>query len=167
MAATGKGSSPHMSGLLFTMMAGVDLRIVQYSGGGPAIKDMAEGQMDMMFEPMSAAIEAIRAGKLRALAVTTLTRSPALPDVPSLSDTVPGYEASVVTGVGAPANTPAEIIQRLNAEINAALADPAMKARFADNGGIPLAGSPADFGRLMAKETEKWAKVIKAAGAKL
>jgi len=121
----------------------------------------------MMFEPMSAAIEAIRAGKLRALAVTTLTRSPALPDVPSLSDTVPGYEASVVTGVGAPVNTPAEIIQRLNAEINAALADPAMKARFADAGGIPLAGSPADFGRLMAKETEKWAKVIKAAGAKL
>jgi tripartite-type tricarboxylate transporter receptor subunit TctC len=167
MAATGKGSSPHMSGLLFTMMAGIDLRIVQYSGGGPAIKDMADGQMDMMFEPMSASIEAIRAGKLRALAVTTLTRSPALPDVPSLSDTVPGYEASVVTGIGAPANTPAEIIERLNAEINAALADPAMKARFADTGGIGLPGSPADFGRLMAKETEKWAKVIKGAGAKL
>jgi len=167
MAATGKGSSPHMSGLLFTMMAGVDLRVVQYSGGGPAIKDMADGQMDMMFEPMSASIEAIRAGKLRALAVTTLTRSMALPDVPSLSDTVPGYEASVVTGIGAPANTPAEIIERLNAEINVALADPAMKARFADTGGIPLAGSPADFGRLMAEETEKWAKVIKSAGAKL
>jgi len=167
MAATGKGSSPHMSGLLFTMMAGVDLRIVQYSGGGPAIKDMADGQMDMMFEPMSAAIEAIRAGKLRALAVTTLTRSMALPDVPSLSDTVPGYEASVVTGIGVPVNTPADIIQRLNAEINAALADPAIKARFAGNGGIALPGSPADFGRLMAKETEKWAKVIKAAGAKL
>ncbi len=167
MAATGKGSSPHMSGMLFTIMAGVDLRVVQYSGGGPAIKDMADGQMDMMFEPMSASIEAIRAGKLRALAVTTLTRSMALPDVPSLSDTVPGYEASVVTGIGAPANTPADIIERLNAEINAALADPVMKARFADTGGIALPGSPADFGRLMAKETEKWAKVIKAAGAKL
>ncbi|HEY1309627.1 MAG TPA: tripartite tricarboxylate transporter substrate binding protein [Pseudolabrys sp.] len=167
MAATGKGSSPHMSGLLFTIMAEVDLRIVQYSGGGPAIKDMAEGQMDMMFEPMSAAIEAIRAGKLRALAVTTSTRSMAMPDVPSLSDAVPGYEASVVTGIGAPANTPADIIERLNAEINATLADPAVKAHFADTGGIPLGGSPADFGRLLAEETEKWAKVIKTAGAKL
>jgi len=164
MAATGKGSSPHMSGLLFTTMTGVDLKIVQFSGGGPALKQMADGEMDMMFEPMSASIEPIRAGKLRALAVTTVTRSPALPDVPSLSDSVPGYEASVVTGIGVPAKTPAEVIERLNTEINAALADPATLTRLIDAGGMVLGGSPAEFGRLLTEETKKWGNVIKASG---
>ena len=166
MAATGKGSSPHVSGLLFSMMAGVDLRVVQYTGGGPALKEMVDGQMDMMFEPMSASIAAIRSGQLRALAVTTAARSDALPDVPSLSDAVPGYEASALTGIGVPANTPADVITLLNKEINAAFTDPAMKAKLSDTGGTPLPGSPADFGQLMAAETEKWAKVIKDAGAK-
>ena len=167
MASTGQGSSPHVSGLLFTMMTGVDLDVVQYAGGGPALKDMIDGQVQMMFEPMSASIAPIRTGKLRALAVTTAARSQALPEIPALSDSVPGYEASAVTGIGVPINTPADIIDRLNREINAALADPMMKARFVDTGGIVLGGSPADFGRLMAEETEKWAKVIKYSGAKL
>ena len=167
MASTGKGSSPHVSGLLFTMMTGVELAIVQYGGGGPALKEMIEGNAQMMFEPMSASIGPIRAGKLRALAVTTAARSMALPQVPALAESVPGYEASAVTGIGAPAHTPADIIERLNREINAAFADPAMKARLIDTGGNALAGSPADFGRLMAEETEKWAKVIKSAGVKL
>ena len=167
MASTGQGSSPHVSGLLFTMMTGVDLDVVQYAGGGPALKDMIDGQVQMMFEPMSASIAPIRTGKLRALAVTTAARSQALPEIPALSDSVPGYEASAVTGIGVPINTPADIIDRLNREINAALADPMMKARLVDTGGIVLGGSPADFGRLMAEETGKWAKVIKNSGAKL
>ena len=161
MAATGKGSSPHVSGVLFTQMAGVDLTIVQYGGGGPALKEMIAGNAQMMFEPMSASIGPIRAGQLRPLAVTTTARSPALPDVPSLSEAVPGYEASAVTGIGVPAGTPAGVIERLNKEVNAAFADPAMKAKLADTGGTPLPGSSADFGKLMAAETEKWAKVIK------
>jgi tripartite-type tricarboxylate transporter receptor subunit TctC len=167
MASTGKGSSPHVSGLLFTMMTDVNVDVVQYAGGGPALKEMIEGNAQMMFEPMSAAIGPIRSGKLRPLAVTTAARSPALPEIPTVGDSVLGYEASAVTGIGVPANTPADVIERLNKEINAAFADPAMKAKLADTGGTPLAGSPADFGRLMAAETEKWAKVIKAAGAKL
>jgi tripartite-type tricarboxylate transporter receptor subunit TctC len=166
MASTGKGSSPHVSGLLFTSMTGVDVEIVQYAGGGPALKGMIDGQAQMMFEPMSASIEPVRSGKLRALAVTTTTRSTALPDVPALSDAVPGYEASALTGIGVPAATPAAIVERLNQEINAGLADPALKQRFAESGGIILGGSPADFGKLLAAETEKWAKVIKSAGAK-
>jgi tripartite-type tricarboxylate transporter receptor subunit TctC len=161
MAATGNGSSPHVCGLLFNMMTGIDLTIVQHAGGGPALKDMIDGQAQIMFEPMSASIEPIRSGKLRALAVTTATRSEALPDIPAMGDFVPGYEASAVTGIGAPANTPVEIIDRLNREINAAFTDPAMKARLLDTGGAVLPGTPADFGRLMAEETEKWAKVIR------
>jgi tripartite-type tricarboxylate transporter receptor subunit TctC len=162
MASTGQGSSPHVSGLLFKMMTGLDLAIVQYAGGGPALKEMIEGHAQIMFEPMSASIEPIRSGRLRALAVTTASRSDALPDVPSLGDFVPGYEASAVTGIGAPANTPTEIIDRLNREINAAFTDPSMKARLLDTGGVALPGSASDFGRLMAEETAKWAKVIKA-----
>ena len=162
MASTGNGSSPHVSGLLFNMMAGLDLAVVHYAGGGPALKEMIEGHAQIMFEPVSASIEPVRSGKLRALAVTTATRSEALPDIPALSDFIPGYEASAVTGIGAPANTPAEIIDRLNREINAAFTDPAMKARLLDTGGAVLPGTPADFGRLMAEETGKWARVIKA-----
>jgi tripartite-type tricarboxylate transporter receptor subunit TctC len=167
MASTGKSSSPHVTGLLFTMMAGVDLDIVQFGGGGPAIKGLIAGEAQIMFEPMSAAIGPIRSGALRALAVTTAERSAALPDISTVAETVPGYEASAVTGIGVPAHTPAEIIERLNKEINAAFADPAMKARLADTGGVPLPGSAADFGKLMIDETAKWAKVIKSAGAKL
>jgi tripartite-type tricarboxylate transporter receptor subunit TctC len=166
MATTGNGSSPHVSGVLFKMMAGLDLMLVPYAGGGPALKDMIAGQAQMMFEPMSASIEPVRTGKLRALAVTTATRSLALPDVPTMNDSVPGYEASAVTGVGVPKNTPVEIVERLNREINAAFADPAMKARFADTGGSVLPGSPAEFGKLIAEETEKWGKVVKASQAK-
>jgi tripartite-type tricarboxylate transporter receptor subunit TctC len=167
MASTGNGSSPHVSGLLFKMMTGVDFTVVHYAGGGPALKGMTEGQTQVMFEPMSASIGPIRSSKLRALAVTTAKRSEALPDVPTLGESVPGYEASAVTGIGAPANTPAEIIDRLNREINAAFTDPAMKTRLLDTGGAVIPGSPADFRRLMAEETEKWAKVIKAYTPKL
>jgi tripartite-type tricarboxylate transporter receptor subunit TctC len=166
MASTGNGSSPHVSGLLFKMMTGVDLTVMHYAGGGPALKGMIAGEAQVMFEPMSASIGPIRSGKLRALAVTTATRSEALPEVPTMGESIPGYEASAVTGVGAPANTPTDIIDRLNKEINAAFTDPTMKARLVDTGGAALPGSPANFGRLMAKETAKWAKVIKASSAK-
>jgi tripartite-type tricarboxylate transporter receptor subunit TctC len=166
LASTGNGSSPHVSGELFKMLTGVEVAVVHYAGGGPALKAMVDGQAQVMFEPMSAAIAPIRSGQLRALAVTTTTRSQALPDVPALADAVPGYEASAVTGIGAPRSTPAGIIDTLNAAINAAFADPTMSARLADTGGKPLAGSPAEFGKLLAEETEKWAKVVKFSGAK-
>jgi tripartite-type tricarboxylate transporter receptor subunit TctC len=166
MASTGNGSSPHVSGELFKMMTGLDLPVVHYAGGGPALKAMIEGQAQVMFEPMSAAIEPVRSGKLRPLAVTTTTRAAALPDVPALADSVPGYEASALTGIGAPKDTPADIIATLNTAINAAFADPMMKASFADTGGAMLAGSPAEFGRLLTEETDKWAKVVKFSGAK-
>ena len=161
MASTGQGSSPHITGLLFNMMTGLDLAVVHYAGGGPALKEMIEGRAQIMFEPLSASIEPVRSGQLRALAVTTARRSQALPDIPAIGDFVPGFEASAVTGIGAPANTPVEIIDRLNREINAAFADPAMKAHLAATGGAVLPGSPADVGRLMAEETGKWAKVIR------
>ena len=166
-ASAGYGSSPHMSALLFNILTGIDLDIVHYAGGGPALKDMIAGQAQLMFEPISASIAPIRAGKLRALAVTTTGRSLALPELPTMGDFVPDYEASAVTGIGVPTNAPVEIIDRLNSEINAAFTDPTMKARLDDTGGMVLAGPPADFGRLMAEETKKWGGVIKAAGAKL
>jgi tripartite-type tricarboxylate transporter receptor subunit TctC len=165
LASTGNGSSPHVSGELFKMLTGVEVAVVHYAGGGPALRAMIDGQAQVMFEPMSAAIAPIRSGQLRALAVTTTTCSPALPDAP-MADAVPGYEASAVTGIGAPRSTPAEIIATLNASINAAFADPAMRERLADTGGSTLAGSPAEFGKLLAEETEKWAKVVKFSGAK-
>lgn len=161
LASTGNGSSPHVSGLMFMMATGLDLAVVHYAGGGPALKDMIDGQAQIMFEPMSASIGPVSSGKLRALAVTTASRSEALPGIPAMGEFVPDYEASAVTGIGAPANTSVEIIERLNREINAAFTDPAMKARLLDTGGAVLPGSPADFGRLMAEETEKWAGVIK------
>lgn len=161
MASTGSGSSPHVSGLMFASMAGVEFDIVQFSGGGPALKGMIEGEAQVMFEPMSAAIEPVRAGKLRALAVTTAGRSRALPDVPALGEFVAGYETSAVTGIGAPAKTPAGIIEKLNREINAALLDPAMKTRLENIGSDVLAGAPADFAALMSAETQRWARVLK------
>jgi tripartite-type tricarboxylate transporter receptor subunit TctC len=166
MASAGNGSAPHVSGLLFKMMTGVDLAVVHYAGGGPALRGMIDGEAHIMFEPMSAAIAPIRSGKLRALAVTTARGSEALPDIPAMGDFVPGYEASAVTGIGAPANTPVEIVDRLNREINTAFKNPAMKARLLDTGGALLPGSPADFGQLMTEETAKWAKVIKVYSAK-
>jgi tripartite-type tricarboxylate transporter receptor subunit TctC len=166
MASTGNGSSPHVSGELFKIMTGLDLAVVHYAGGGPALKAMIDGQAQMMFEPMSASIEPIRSGKLRPLAVTTAARSAALPDVPPLGNVVPGYEASAATGIGVPRATPADVIETLNTAINAAFTDAKMQARLADTGGSVLPGSPAEFGRLLAEETEKWAKVVKASGTK-
>jgi len=166
MASSGNGSTIHVSGELFKMMAGINMVHVPYRGGAPALTDLLGGQVQVMFDNLPTSIEYIRAGKLRPLAVTSTTRSELLPEVPTVADFVPGYESSAWYGVGAPKGTPAEIIDRLNKEINAALADPRMKARFADIGGEPLAGSPAAFGKLIADETEKWAKVVKFAGLK-
>jgi tripartite-type tricarboxylate transporter receptor subunit TctC len=166
MASAGIGSGNHISGELFKMMTGVNLVHVPYRGGGPALVDLLGGQVQVMFATMSSSIEYVRAGKLRALAVTTETRSPVLPDIPTVAEFVPGYESSFWTGVGAPRNTPADIVEKLNKEINVALADPKMRARLADLGGTPLPGSPAQFGKLIVDETEKWGKVIKFAGIK-
>ena len=165
-ASGGNGTPGHVVGELFKMMTGVNLVHVPYRGGAPAVADLLGGQVQVMFASPTISIEHIRAGKLRALAVTTATRSAALPDVPPVGDFVPGFEASVWLGIGAPRNTPAEIIEKLNREVNAALADPKMKARLADLGSTVLGGSPSDFGRLIADETEKWGKVIRAANIK-
>jgi tripartite-type tricarboxylate transporter receptor subunit TctC len=166
MASPGNGSSPHVSGELFKMMTGIDMIHVPYRGGGQVMTDLIAGQVQVSFIGLTVAIEHIRSGKVRALAVTTATRSDMLPDIPTVGDFVPGYEASAFWGVGAPRNTPAEIIDKLNKEVNAALADPKIKSRIADTGGTVLPGSPADFGKFIADETEKWAKVIKFAGIK-
>src|SRR5215204_3162412 len=161
MASTGNGTQPHVSGELFKMMAGVNMVHVQYRGAPPALTDLLGGQVQVYFASTTISIEHIRAGKLRALAVTTAKRSEALPDIPTVADFLPGYETSLWFGLGAPKNTPAEIIEKLNKEINAGLAAPKIKALVADMGGTVLAGSPADFGKLIADETEKWAKVVK------
>jgi tripartite-type tricarboxylate transporter receptor subunit TctC len=166
MASAGIGATDHMAGELFKMMAGVDLVHIPYRGVSPALMDLVAGQVQMLFPPIPPAIQYIRADRLRALAVTTPTRSDVLPNVPSISEFVPGYEVSTWYGVGVPSNTPAEIIDTLNREINAALADPGTRARLAELGGVVLPGSPGDFGRLVADETEKWANVIKFAGLK-
>jgi tripartite-type tricarboxylate transporter receptor subunit TctC len=165
-ASAGIGGVTHVAGELFKMLAGVEMRHVPYRGAAPALTDLLGGQVQVMFDIMPSSIEYIRAGKLRALGVTTAARSEALPDLPTVGDFVPGYEASAWLGVGAPRNTPAAIIDRLNKEINAVLSDPKMKARLADLGGTVLAGSPADFGKLIVDETEKWAKVVKLSGAR-
>ena len=166
MASAGTGSPPHVCGELFKMMAGVDLLHLPYRGGGPALTDLLGGQVQVYFATTVASIEYIRTGRLRALAVTTATRSDALPDIPTVAEFVPGYEASSWYGVGAPKATPAEIIEKLNKEINAGLADAKLKARLADLGGDVLALSPADFGKLIADETEKWGNVIRALNIK-
>ena len=165
-ASGGNGTAQHLSGELFKMMTGVVMVHVPYRGDAPALTDLIGGQVQVMFGSIPPSVEHIRAGKLRALAVTTATRSEALPDIPTVSDFVPGYEASAWYGIGAPRNTPAEIVDKLNKEINAALSDPKIKARLADLGGTVLSGSPADFGKLIADETEKWGKVIRAANIK-
>jgi tripartite-type tricarboxylate transporter receptor subunit TctC len=166
MATAGNGSTPHISGELFKQMAGVNLVPVAYRGGAPALIDLIAGQMQVMFEPTIATVPYVTAGKLRALAVTTATRSELLPDIPAVSEFVPGYEASQWYGISAPKSTPAEAVDRLNKEINAALADPKMKARLADLGGIATPMTPAGFGKLIVDETEKWGKVVRAAGIK-
>jgi len=166
MASSGNGTGVHVSGELFKMMTGVNMVHVPYRGAAPALTDLLGGQVQVMFGTISSSIEHIRAGKLRALAVTTKTHSEALPDIPTVGDFVTGYQASFWAGIGVPKNTPTEIIDKLNGEINAAFADPKMKVRLADVGGTVLPGSPADFGKLIAEETEKWAKVIKFAGIK-
>jgi tripartite-type tricarboxylate transporter receptor subunit TctC len=164
MASAGTGSSGHLAGELFKMMAGVNMLHVPYRGAGPALTDLLGGQVLTAVTGISGSIEQIKAGKLRALAVTTATRATALPDVPTMSEFLPGFDAGDVLGLGAPRNTPAEIVDKLNQEINAALADPKINARFADLGGTALALTPAQYGKLLADETEKWAKVIRTAG---
>ena len=165
-ASAGNGTSPHMAGELFKMMTGVDMVHVPYRGEAPALTDLLGGQVQVMFATATASIEHIRAGTVRALAVSTATRFDALPDLPTVGTFVPGYEASAFFGVGAPRNTPAEIIAKLNKEINAGLADPKVRERLANLGGTILAGSPADFGKLIAEDTEKWGKVVKFANIK-
>jgi len=166
MASAGIGSTQHVCGELFKMMTGVNMLHVPYRGGAPALTDLLAGQVQVMFDTVPTSIEHIRAGRLRALAVTAATRVQVLPDIPTVAEFVPGYEATGWTGIGAPRNTPAEIIDKLNKKINAALADPKIKARFADLGSTVFASSPADLETFIAAYTEKWAKVIKFAGAK-
>jgi len=166
MASAGNGTVQHVGGESFKLMTGVDMVHVPYRGAGPALADLLGGQVQVMFDTAISSIEYIRVGKLRALAVTTATRSEILPDLPPIGDFVPGYEASSVNGMGAPRDTPPEIIDRLNKEINAGLADPKLRARLVDLGSTVLIGSSADYARLLNDETQKWAKVVKAAGAK-
>jgi tripartite-type tricarboxylate transporter receptor subunit TctC len=166
MASAGNGSPQHVAGELFKMMAGVDMVHIPYRGGAPALTDLLAGQVQVYFSSVASAIQYIKAGKLRALAVTTSTRSELLPDLPTMAEFLPGYEASPWYGIAAPKATPADVINKLNEEINKGLADPAMRARLAELGATPLSGSPADFGRLLVEETDKWAKVVKMSGAK-
>lgn len=167
LASSGAGTSVHLSGELFMSMTGIKMTHVPYKGAGPAFPDLIGGQVHVMFDNMPSSIEFIRSGKLHALAVTTAKRSTQLPNVPTVAETVPGYEASAWFGMGAPKGTPADIVAKLNREINAALADPKMKARLADLGGDPIAGTPEEFWKIHTYETEKWAKVVKASGAKV
>ena len=166
MASAGNGTAPHLAGELFKMMAGVNLVHIPYRGQGPALTDLLGGQVQVLFATTPGTTDYITTGKLRALAVTTAARAEMLPELPPIGDFVPGYETSQWYGICAPGKTPPEIVDKLNREINAALADPGMKAKFAAIGGEPLPGSPAEFGRLIAEETEKWAKVVRAAGLK-
>jgi tripartite-type tricarboxylate transporter receptor subunit TctC len=166
MASAGNGTSSHLSGELFKIMTGVDILHVPYRGAAAALTDLIAARVQVYFDLMPNSIAHVRSGKVRPLAITTTTRSGALPDLPSVGDFVPGYEVNTWFGVGAPRGTPADIVDKLNEEINAALADPQMKARLAELGGTVLAGTPADFEKLIADETEKWARVIRAANIK-
>jgi tripartite-type tricarboxylate transporter receptor subunit TctC len=165
MASSGNGTSVHLSGELFMAMTGVKMTHVPYRGAAPAITDIVAGNCDVLFDNMPSSISFIKSGKMRALAVTTDARNPALPDVPTVGETVPGYEASAWFGIGAPKGTPAAIVEKINKVVNQALADPNVQAQLADLGGVPLAGTPEDFGKVMASETEKWAKAVKFSGA--
>jgi len=167
MASSGSGTSVHLSGELFKYMTGIDMKHIPYKGAGPAITDLIPGQVDVLFDNMPSIIGHIRSGSLRALAVTSAQRSPALPDVPTVAETVPGYEASAWFGMAAPKGTPPAVIARLNREINAALADPTMKAKLADLGGVPIGGTPEQFWAIHKMETEKWAKIVQFSGAKV
>ena len=167
MASSGNGTSVHLSGELFMAMTGVKMTHVPYRGSGPALTDLIAGTVDTMFDNMPSSIEFIKSGKLRALAITTETRNEALPEVPVVADTVPGYEASAWFGIGAPKGTPANFIEKINKSVNDALADPKMKMRLAELGGIPMGGTPADFGKVMASETAKWEKAVKFSGASI
>jgi tripartite-type tricarboxylate transporter receptor subunit TctC len=166
MASAGNGSAPHLAGELFKMMAGVDLVHIPYRGQGPALTDLLGGQMQVLFATTPGTSEYISSGKLRALAVTSASRAEMLPELPTVGDFVPGYDTSQWYGLCAPAKTPPDIVNRLNAEVNAGIADPGMKAKLAAIGGEPLPGTPADFAKLIAEETDKWAKVVRAAGIK-
>jgi tripartite-type tricarboxylate transporter receptor subunit TctC len=166
MASAGIGTSQHLAGELFKYMAGIDMVHVPYRGTAPALTDLLGGQVQVLFLSPSSSIEYIRAGRLRGLAVTSAARSQALPDLPTVGDFLQGFEASLVYGLGVPKNTPPGIVDKLNKEINAGLADPNLKARLADLDGTVLGGSPADFGKLIAEETEKWRKVIRLANIK-
>ena len=163
LASSGNGTSVHLSGEMFMAMSGAKMQHVPYRGAAPAITDLLGGQVQVIFDNMPSIIQHVRAGSVRALAVTTTERSELLPDVPVLADTVPGYEASALFGMGAPAKTPPEIIAKLNAEVNAVLAEPAIKARLKELGGAPLIGPPDAFGKMIADETAKWEKVVKGA----
>jgi tripartite-type tricarboxylate transporter receptor subunit TctC len=165
-ASAGNGTPQHVSAELFKIMTGVTMLHVPYRGAAPAVTDMISGHVQVMFDPMPTAIEQIKAGRLRALAVTTTKRSDALPDLPTVSDSLPGFAADTWYGAGVPRNTPVEIVDALNREINAVLGDARVKARLADLGATVLVGTPADFGRMLADETEKWGRVVKASGAK-
>lgn len=167
MASSGNGTSVHLSGEMFMMMTGAKMQHIPYRGAAPALVDMLAGQTQVIFDNMPSIIQHIRSGALRPLAVTTTQKSELLPDVPTVAETVPGYEASALFGMGAPKKTPPEIIAKLNAHVNAVLAEPAIKARLTELGGTPLPGTPEDFGKLIAAETEKWEKVVKAAGIKV
>jgi len=166
MASGGTGSGAHVSGELFKLLTGVDMLHVPYRGSAPALTDLLGGRMQVMFADMPSAIAHVRAGTLRALAVTSAKRSEALPDIPAVGEFLPGFESTLFFGIGAPKDTPADVIDKLNKDINAALADPKFKAMVADMGGASLAGSSADFGKFLVDETEKWGKVVKFAGAK-
>jgi tripartite-type tricarboxylate transporter receptor subunit TctC len=167
MASSGLGTSVHLSGELFMAMTGIKMVHVPYRGAGPALTDLIAGQVNVLFDNLPSSVEHIRAGKLRALGVTTEQRNPALPDVPPVGETVPGYEASAWFGMGVPKDTPRPIIDKLNAAINEAMKDPEMLKKMADLGGTPIAGTPEDFGKVIADETEKWRKVVEFAGVKL
>jgi tripartite-type tricarboxylate transporter receptor subunit TctC len=166
MGSAGIGSAGHLAGELFQMMTGVKLIHVPYRGNAPALTDLIAGQVQLVFPSSASAIEYVKTGKVRGLAVTGAVRLDGLPDLPTVADTVPGYEASSLYGIGLPRDTPADIVDKLNKEVNAALADPKMRTRLADLGGTPFGGTPADFGKLIAEETEKWAKVVQFAGIK-